>query len=71
MTTHTLPKLLRLNEVADLLNICPDTLQGWVKAGKFLPARRLGVAWVWREDELAEYLSNLPPAVQERAQTAA
>ena len=59
-----MPKLLRLNEVAELLDVCPDTLQSWVKAGKFLPARRLGAAWVWREDELTEYLQNLPLAVE-------
>ena len=57
-----LPKLIRLPELAETLDVTPETVQSWVRAGKFLPARRLGAAWVWPENELAEYLGNLPHA---------
>jgi excisionase family DNA binding protein len=58
-----MPKLLRLKQVAELLGVSRETLKGWVRAGKFAPARRLGAAWVWEETELQTYLANLPPAV--------
>jgi excisionase family DNA binding protein len=59
----TLPKLMRLADVAELLNVSPETVQAWCKAGKFLPARRLGASWVWDESELSTYLRDLPPAI--------
>lgn len=66
-----MPKLVGLDEVAGHLGVNPVTLQRWCKAGKFLPAKRLGAAWVWNESELAAYLSNGLPTAHECAAKAA
>jgi predicted DNA-binding transcriptional regulator AlpA len=53
-------RLLSKMEVCDLTGRTFPTIWAWMRQGKFPAARELNGRPVWVEEEIEEYLANLP-----------
>lgn len=79
--SHTTPEILDLDEVADLLGVCPRTIQRWRKAprrplpGHSAPDGRTAffittevVDWVRRQ---SDHIRDTPRSIKRRSKAAA
>lgn len=51
-------KLLKLSEVAEILNVCKNTLRNWDNSGKLVAIRTIGGSRRYKKDDIEKLLNN-------------
>jgi len=52
------PQLMTVNDIAALAQISTNTIQRWVREGKFPKPRKIGRASRWPREQVEEILKN-------------
>ena len=52
------PQLMTVNDIAALAQISTNTIQRWVREGKFPKPRKIGRASRWPRDEVDRFLND-------------
>lgn len=59
MDSANRPRILSVEQAAELLLVRPTTVANWCRLGE-LPARKLGRKWLLFEHELYDHIEGLP-----------
>jgi len=62
VTVKTLPVLLNMEQVADLLGLTVPTVRQWNRQGKLPQPRRVGQGLRWSGSDIAAWLRGCPMA---------
>lgn len=62
MSMDAAPQLMTVEDIAAMAQISSNTIQRWVREGKFPKPRKIGRASRWPRDEVERFLDSAPRA---------